>query len=222
MSTKVVCPDCGGVIGELSPGDVPCKCLLESEPMLEQNTPSDTATIESPRGEKVCHNCGKNVAGHRRVKDSRGYLCYQCAKAERAAEREGKVRCKECRKMIRPEGLVAYNGKMICRSCFGHHQETARFKKKVSTKGYEAHEKRNLMILGGLFVLLGVIVAYSYFFKMRGGSSSVSHPVAPTVAPSAGSQNPASKVDATSGAPQGAAPNAATAPAGRAPTSAGK
>src|SRR5436305_1177879 len=83
------------------------------DPGAESNTPSDTAAIESPvKGEKLCVNCGKNVSGHRRVKDSRGYLCYACAKAERAAEREGKVRCMECRKMIRPEGLVAYNGKM--------------------------------------------------------------------------------------------------------------
>ena len=158
----------------------------------------------------------------RKIRWPRGVVCPHCESRKVGEISRQRLRCKECRKMIRPEGLVAYNGKMICRSCFGHHQETARFKKKVSTKGYEAHEKRNLMILGGLFVLLGVIVAYSYFFKMRGGSSSVSHPVAPNVAPSAGSQNPASKVDATSGAPQGAAPNAATAPAGRAPTSAGK
>jgi hypothetical protein len=220
MSTKVVCPDCGGVIGELSPGDVPCKCLLESEPMLEQNTPSDTATIESPRGEKVCHNCGKNVAGHRRVKDSRGYLCYQCAKAERAAEREGKVRCKECRKMIpRRAGRVQRQDDLsqLLRSSSGN--------RPLQEKGFDqgirgAREAqpddpgRAVRAAGGH---RGVLV----FLQDARGSSSVSHPVAPTVAPSVGSQNPASKVDATSGAPQWAAPNAATAPAGRAPTSAG-
>src|SRR4029079_15501500 len=27
MSTKLVCPDCGGVLGVAEPGEMPCKCF---------------------------------------------------------------------------------------------------------------------------------------------------------------------------------------------------
>jgi hypothetical protein len=194
---------------------------------LHNPTSGDTATLESPvEKKKVCHNCGKNVSGHRRVKDSRGYLCYACAKAERQAEREGKVRCKECRKLVKPEGLVAFHGKMICRKCFGDHQETARFKKKVSTEGYEAHEKRNLLILAGLFVLLGVIVAYSWFFKMRPGHGGGNPTPAAPVHASGAAQTTNVKSDAgaggTNGASDGALNGASSGTGGAAPTNAGK
>jgi hypothetical protein len=156
MATKVVCPDCGGVIGELETGEKPCTCF--ATPQIDPNpSKSDTATIDPKSVDKVCLVCGKDVRGHRRVKDSRGYMCYACAKAERKAEKEGKLKCKLCRKLVKPAGLVALNGKMVCRKCFGDYQETARFKKKVSTKHYESHDKVRLIILA---VIAGVLAMF--------------------------------------------------------------
>ena len=193
MSTKLVCPECGGTLGHAEPGETPCKCFSTKRggsrgpaPAVAQHSSdsaagapaarssssssrsssveSETAGVEKIKGAKRCIVCGKDVTGHRRLKDSRGYICYACAKAEKAAEREGKVACKECRKLVKPEGLVAYEGKMICRKCYGDHQETSRFRKKVSTKHFEKHEKKTLMILVTVFGVLAAIVAYAYFF----------------------------------------------------------
>ena len=97
------------------------------------------------------------------MKDSRGYICYPCAKAERAAEKAGKVRCKLCRKLVKPDGLVPMGKIMVCKVCFADHQESARFRKKISTKHYDTHEKRNLIILAAIaVVLLGFMLA-AYF-----------------------------------------------------------
>src|SRR5687768_9421373 len=79
----VVCPDCGGVIGgDDGGGRRACTCVLAGA------SKHDTVRIEVPlpadvnEKRKVCLVCGKDVAGHRRVKDSRGYMCYQCARDE--------------------------------------------------------------------------------------------------------------------------------------------
>src|SRR5690242_10035275 len=130
MATKVVCPDCGGIIGEPSPGETPCTCFTMPE---QKTSKSDTDTFDPiTRQEKVCVLCGKDVAGHRRLKDSRGYICLACAKAEKAAEKAGKIRCKFCRKLVKPDGLVPFQGKMICRRCFADFEEKAKFRKKIS------------------------------------------------------------------------------------------
>ena len=141
-------------------GETPCTCHFAP---AQNDSKSDTATLEAPKIiEKFCVVCGKDTVGHRRLKDSRGYICYPCAKAERAAEKAGKVRCKLCRKLVKPDGLVPMGKKMVCKVCFADNQESARFKKKVSTEHYDTHEKRNLIILAIVaLILLGfMLVAY--------------------------------------------------------------
>ena len=164
MATNaVVCPDCGGLIGDVPAGETPCTCHFQP---AKTDSKSDTATIDSPAiVEKFCVVCGKDTIGHRRLKDSRGYICYPCAKAERAAEKAGKVRCKLCRKLVKPDGLVPLNKMMVCKRCFADHQESARFRKKIPTKHYERHEKRNLIILASLALLLLLIVVVTHFSK---------------------------------------------------------
>jgi hypothetical protein len=51
---------------------------------------------------------------------------------------------------------------MVCKRCFADNEESERFKKKVSTKEYESHELRNLIILAVIaLILLGfMLVAY--------------------------------------------------------------
>src|SRR5436309_2393163 len=71
MAGELLCPDCGGVVGatETTEAGPPCTCFTSSS--------SDTAVdMPSPAGEKqeakICVLCGKDVTGHRRLKDSRG------------------------------------------------------------------------------------------------------------------------------------------------------
>ncbi len=170
MATKLLCPDCGGIIGEASPGEAACTCFPDTAEQSE-NAKSDTAALDSfltkpvKRGEQLkrCIVCGKNLNGHRRVKDSRGYTCYSCAKDERAGEREGRIACKECRRLMKPGGLVAHEGKMICRKCWSEHQEKAQFKRKVSERNYKEHEWRSVIVLAVILAVLGALILYSFF-----------------------------------------------------------
>lgn len=174
MAVDLICPDCGGVIGATGPdaeGRSPCRCVK-----LDQNgreDPSDTVSIPSPSqtsqasrtAEKICVICGKNVAGHRRVRDSRGYLCYECAKAEIRQEREGKIPCAECGRYVKEAGLVQYGDIRICRKCYQDHKEASKkVIKKVSTHHYQLHEKRRLIVLSIIFVILGLIVLWQQLF----------------------------------------------------------
>lgn len=167
MAVDVICPECGGIIGATgvdANGRGPCTCRSDGK-----TDGSDTVSIPSPSqyrdpvesAPKLCISCGKNVAGHRRVKDSRGYLCYDCAKGEIRQEREGTVPCAECGRRVKPAGIVEYGGIRICRKCYEDHKESQKKAvKKVATRHYEAHEKRNLLILTAVFVALGLIVLW--------------------------------------------------------------
>jgi hypothetical protein len=169
MAVDLICPDCGGVIGataKTADGREPCSCFKDETPRAEN---SDTVSIPTPTAgtdaadfkEKICFVCGKNVAGHRRVKDSRGYLCYDCAKAEVKQEKAGTIPCAECGRRVKEGGLVNYGGIRICRKCHEDHKETQKKAvKKVATKHFDVHEKKNLIIIAVIFVVLALIVIW--------------------------------------------------------------
>jgi hypothetical protein len=170
MAVDLICPDCGGVIGTTgasSDGRAPCSCFKDDPG--KRTDPSDTVSIPTPQQgndtadlvEKLCIVCGKNVAGHRRIKDSRGYLCYQCARDEMREERAGTVPCAECGRRVKEAGLVEYSGLKICRKCFQDHKETQRkVVKRVSTHHFDLHEKQGLLIVLAIFIILGLIVLW--------------------------------------------------------------
>jgi hypothetical protein len=177
MAVDLICPDCGGIIGataKSADGRSPCTCFSERSSGRGSNgssssDPSDTVSIPTPvqgrdaadMAEKICIVCGKNVAGHRRVKDSRGYLCYDCAKAEVKDERAGTVPCAECGRRVKEGGLVNYGGIRICRKCHEDHKDTQKKAvKKVTTHHFDVHEKKNLIILAAIFAVLAAIVIW--------------------------------------------------------------
>jgi hypothetical protein len=178
MAVDLICPECGGVIGGVgvdAEGRQPCTCFSSSssseEPQEEKegtvSIPSPEAVIErttTAAPEKVCIICGKNLSGHRRVKDSRGYLCYKCAKAEIEREQAGTIPCAECGRRVKEQGLVEYSGIKICKQCYNDHKESKKVMvKKISNKHYEASEKRTLIILAVVFAILCVIVIIAQF-----------------------------------------------------------
>jgi hypothetical protein len=129
---------------------------------------SDTAVdMPSPAGEKaaapkLCVVCGKDVTGHRRLKDSRGYICYHCAKAEQKRERGGRVRCRECGKLVPEEALNDYQGLKICNKCHAERLklQKAEIKRIGIASTHERHEKKNLYVLLGIagFLLLIIVL----------------------------------------------------------------
>jgi len=178
MAVDLICPECGGVIGGVgvdAQGRWPCSCFdnsssqeetgEEKDDTVSMPSPQSQAVIErttSAQPEKVCIVCGKNLSGHRRVKDSRGYMCYKCAKSEIDREHEGTIPCAECGRRVKEQGLINYSGIKICRRCYEDHKESKKkIVKKVATKQYEEHEKRNLIILAVVFVILGLIVLFT-------------------------------------------------------------
>ncbi len=177
MAVEVLCPDCGGVIGATdvdANGRGPCTCAKfePAAPPIRSDS-SDTVSIPSAPQEsaepaaaavKLCIACGKNLSGHRRVKDSRGYMCYECAKSEIKTERDGLVQCAECGKRLKEAGLVDYEGIRICKKCFEDHKEIQKkVVKKVAVAQYDKQEKKSLIIMGIVLAILGTIILLKTF-----------------------------------------------------------
>jgi len=157
MLEEVICPDCGGVVGA-QPGDERQACTCFQQRRTPVYTPPEPVDDSPPPPvEKLCRLCGKNVAGHRRMKDSLGYLCLACAKADRR-EDDGLVSCAECGKRLKPMGLVDYAGTKICRTCFNDHKEMSKFQAPPPNLSvYDDREKRSLkmwLAVGGVLLLI--------------------------------------------------------------------
>ena len=135
------------------------------------NASSDTATIDaSTTGpEKRCRVCGKDLAGHRRIKDSLGYICRECAKAEAPPTDPDRRPCPECERLIKPGGFVPYNGKHICRRCFADHMELDKYKKAAPSASAFVHQEKQsltrLMIFAGVLFMLMLWSAYKHFIQ---------------------------------------------------------
>jgi hypothetical protein len=181
MAVDLICPDCGGVIGGTgfdAEGRKPCACNKSDTGMVDAPDGSDTVSIpaaptpqpasngEQGAIQKPCIMCGKETAGHRRVKDSRGYLCYACAKAEVKEEKAGKIPCAECKRRVKPAGLTDYKGKKICKICLDYHRERERLEKKVSDEHYKEHDKRTVIILAVIFGFLTLVLLWQLVRKL--------------------------------------------------------
>ena len=160
----VICPDCGGIIGGTKVTDEghPCTCYAAGsvfEPS-EVNPPDAESAAGAGEVEKVCIVCGKDVRGHRRVKDSRGYTCYACAKEQRRQELGDTVRCPACDRRVRETTLTNYEGMRICSRCIDERrnlQRAGRKRRVVDQKVFEKQEKKQVLWLAlVLLALLGL------------------------------------------------------------------
>ncbi len=168
MSDEIRCPDCGGVVGaEPDAGVKVCQCSSSAyHPSDEMVAAAEAKLAEAAAApvvvEKICRACGKNLAGHRRIKDSLGYICVKCAEAEEEAREAGLVSCAECNRKLKPAGLIDFHGSMICRKCFADHQEMGRYKAPPpKLDGHVAHEQRSLKTMLIIAAVLLVIILLS-------------------------------------------------------------
>jgi hypothetical protein len=101
--------------------------------------------------EKVCRVCGKNLKGHRRFKDEKGYICRDCDREERLR----RIPCAECGKPVPPEALRPWGPISICTRCWADHESDPklRIKRKVSSRPWEELEKRTVLAITALTVL---------------------------------------------------------------------
>jgi hypothetical protein len=170
MSKHLLCPDCGGIIGatEATEEGHPCECFGGGADDGGGVSLSDTDRIDSPVSaveraaaavSKICFTCGKDTSGHRRIKDSRGYQCYPCAKEERRKETGGTVKCPDCGRRVRANNIREYEGMKICGRCVEHRKDVKKKAvRKVATHSYERHEKKQLKWLLLVFAVLILIV----------------------------------------------------------------
>jgi hypothetical protein len=194
LTGVIHCPDCGGVVGATRTTDagVPCTCFQRdrngngngAEAAATSGSyglpdPSGTHVMDSPaprEGAKLCWKCGKDLSGHRRFKDSYGYWCKDCHRADQRVrteqEEEGKIKCASCGRAVRSDVLQAYEGDLICSRCLKERREikqagSKRFRA-VSDKAYKQTEYTRLFILLGVVVLLGLIILLRHMGYLGG------------------------------------------------------
>jgi ribosomal protein L34E len=158
MSTKLlICPDCGGIIGATSVTDSgkPCTCFSTSS--------GDTSMLENVAPKpKICCKCGADVQGKKRLKDSLGYWCYDCHKADEAAKRPVGVRCADCNRTLLETALTEYAGLKLCEACLTDRKQINKKKEKYKLVSHTAHNqyerKRLFMMLGFVAILVALVV----------------------------------------------------------------
>ncbi len=165
MSDVIRCPDCGGVVGATPEEGVKvCQCAISayhpsSQMIADAEAKVAAEAVASEVAEKVCRVCHMDLSGHRRLKDSLGYICVKCAQAEQDAKEAGLVTCGECNRKLKPAGLIDFHGTKICRKCFADHQELSRFKAPPpKLDGHDTHEKRRLFIMLAIAGVLLLII----------------------------------------------------------------
>ncbi len=162
---KLICPECGGVIGSKDPAETPCTCATTSRPVDDDDYPqaSAAATPDAPieaEPEKVCRICGKDVTGTRRYKDSLGYWCLDCHRADAEKRTAGMARCASCTRMFPVGKLIELDGQRLCYTC--NKERIARQRQKLrqlaTGRIYKLHEQRQLLILVGIATVLLLII----------------------------------------------------------------
>lgn len=165
MSTVIHCPDCGGVVGATrhSEHGYPCTCFIKPPPPDDPDDPSGTAMIDAPvEPQKICCMCGCDLKGKKRYRDSLGYWCKDCHKSDKDKGKPVGAPCKACGRIVRPETLTALDGDKICSRCLKERRDLrkagAKRYKKIDDTHFEKHEKRRLLIIAGILVVLGAII----------------------------------------------------------------
>ena len=173
MSTELICPDCGGVIGaDASDAGRACTCFANKSAATDvapsEDASGDTVVerVEETPKAKVCCQCGKDLTGHRRLRDSRGYWCYACHKLDKEANKPKGVACADCGRIVPEAALSEYEGLQICGACRAERKELSREQRRLSPVKTTAHDemaKRRLYwVLGVVAVLLIIILLRTF------------------------------------------------------------
>jgi len=165
MSTELTCPDCGGIIGasDADSGRA-CRCWANNPGgAMNSDEPSsgDTVADRVAPAAKVCCQCGKDLAGKKRLRDSRGYWCPDCHRADKAANAPKGEKCEDCGRIVAPTALSDFGGRRICGICRNELKETAREERRLSpvkTDAYQQHDRRRVYMMFAIFAVLLLII----------------------------------------------------------------
>jgi DNA-directed RNA polymerase subunit RPC12/RpoP len=161
MSTVIHCPECGGVVGAKTTTEhgPPCTCFVSDDP---RNDTDVTEAIEPAK--KTCVKCGKDLTKQKRLKDSHGYWCVDCHKADVADKAPKGTPCPRCKRVVPAESFLSVDGEKMCSRCARQKREL----KKAGNKKYRAlddthfvnAEKKKLLIMVGVLIVLALIALY--------------------------------------------------------------
>jgi recombinational DNA repair protein (RecF pathway) len=134
-----------------------CTCTERDVPAIDDRSASG-ARVPS----KVCALCGIDVSGHRRYRDSRGYICRRCYLNERDSARDDNEACEGCGRVVSEEDLSVYDGQRLCPRCIRERRETQDDRKrfrKVDFSHHERHHARDAMLIIVLVLVLVLLFA---------------------------------------------------------------
>ena len=156
--------------------------MSSDEPNITPPSPTDDTVDELPDGSepsggkrKTCCNCGKDLTGHRRFKDSVGYWCKDCHRTDKARHKANETKCADCGRLTPIPALQNYSGRRICFNCYKDalQRDKREHAKRVSQAEHSKHEKSHLIILCAIAALLIAIILYS---KLRGPDAPAQRP----------------------------------------------
>ena len=153
MASGSVCPICGGIVdGSSADGGQRCTCAKNQAPA------TSPAPAPSTRKKKVCCSCGKDLAGHRRFRDSLGYWCKECHHLDRLRKLE--VRCEDCGRLFLPHKLIEFDGALRCATCERARQRAvlAKLRKEGAKHRYRWAEREQLKWLVMILLILVLII----------------------------------------------------------------
>ena len=172
MSTELICPECGGVIGG-DPADTgrACTCWANKSPNGElpgQDSSGDTVIErqEVPKP-KVCCQCGTDLTGKKRFRDSRGYWCYACHIQDKEANKPKGERCADCGRVVAEAALSEFEGRRICGACRAERKDLARERRRLSPVKTGAHDKLAKQRLYWLLAILALLVVIIILQKLK-------------------------------------------------------
>ncbi|MFN4241766.1 MAG: hypothetical protein ACK4PI_00860 [Tepidisphaerales bacterium] len=125
---------------------------------------------EHEPGAKRCCQCGKDLRGHRRFKDSVGYWCKDCHRVDKARHTVAEARCPDCGRMRPLDKLYQTDeGTQVCKSCMNERvaQAKRRAVKLAIEQGEKSGERMKTLALVGVLVLLALVVLWQnrgFFF----------------------------------------------------------
>ncbi|MGA3066555.1 MAG: hypothetical protein ABSF29_06880 [Tepidisphaeraceae bacterium] len=169
-SDLLICPDCGGLIGATETTDQgkPCVCFKQGSykkaaaANAEEGAGGDTSVMGQvvARG-KVCCQCGVDLTGKKRLRDSLGYWCVDCHRKDQAANAPKGVRCADCARVVPEAALTEYDGIRLCPKCLEDRKAAARRERKfgkVDDKHYQEEDRRRVIVFAIIFAILLLII----------------------------------------------------------------
>ncbi len=115
-------------------------------------------------GQKVCVQCGKDVAHEKRMKDASGaYWCIDCGQKDSARKHGRAVQCPDCHEKFPRDNMQAFDGTPLCEKCHAIRTANRQRIEKVLAKTHNdeaaAQAKRTqIIVIVGVIAILCVVV----------------------------------------------------------------